>query len=97
VRDFEGREVIRPDRVDVRNGRFYEIRPNTPGAVQDMERQLPYRQAIMDQYVPLGGGRRWSGEVVTYDKETALRILQERFGMSAETARKVLEEYGFTF
>ncbi len=66
----------RLDRVDRANGKIYEIKPNTQSQVAAGRRQLKLYIEYMNKEQPLGGGRTWQGKVVTYNKETVVRLLK---------------------
>ncbi len=87
---------IRPDRVDWNQGVFYEIRPNNPGEIANMERQRIFREGVMNQEFPLSGGKQWRMQIVTYSKERALEVLME-MGHSKPNAIEILKTYGFQF
>jgi hypothetical protein len=90
-----GEGEIRIDRVDWKNGTIYEVRPANQREVAAMNKELPGRLRAMDREYPLGSGRRWQGRVVTYTKEKALQVLQEKYNYTREAAVEILRVYGF--
>jgi uncharacterized protein YukE len=66
---------VRLDRVDWRNGTFYEIKPNDPANVAAGSNQVGTYTDAMNRQFPLGNGRSWQGQVVTYDYESARTML----------------------
>lgn len=65
----------RIDRVDWQNGKLYEIKPDTPSQIKAGEAQIKLYKLYMDKYYPLSGGRKWQGEVVTYDRPAVIKLL----------------------
>jgi Domain of unknown function (DUF4157) len=84
------------DALDRKKGKFYEIRPEGKAA-NEMRRELPARRALMDNWDPLGPGRKWEAEVVTYTLEEALEAVMKRHNLDRAAAVKLLEQYGFKF
>jgi hypothetical protein len=70
-----GQPVGRPDRVDWKNGIFYEVKPKTAKRTAEGWEQVRRYIYYLNKMHPLGNGRSWQGRVVTYDYATARRIL----------------------
>jgi hypothetical protein len=66
---------VRLDRVDWNEGKIYEIKPNTPENIAAGQQQAALYEHYMNQEYPLGEGRSWQSQVVTYDYPTAKKIL----------------------
>ncbi|GGU56971.1 hypothetical protein GCM10010178_56680 [Lentzea flava] len=66
----------RLDRVDMANGVIYEIKPNTPSAIAEGQRQVAIYVLHMNEQYPRPGG--WSGRVVTYDPAAAAALLGQK-------------------
>jgi hypothetical protein len=68
---------VRLDRVDFANGKIYEIKPNTPSQIEEGGKQIRKYIHYMNEHYPLGGGRRWEADVVTYDKDVAAKVMRK--------------------
>jgi hypothetical protein len=66
---------VRLDRVDWNEGKIYEIKPNTPENIAAGQQQAALYEHYMNQEHPLGEGRSWQSQVVTYDYAAAKKIL----------------------
>ncbi len=90
-------DVLRADRVDVVNGIVYEIKPNTGNWPQRGAVQAQTYARRLDQLEPLGGGRRWRTQVITYDMEALERWLVRRGYLEpvpGRFERELLGEFG---
>jgi hypothetical protein len=58
-----------------------------------MKAQLPNRIKAMEEEF----GGKWDGEVVTYDKDKAIPMMEKKYGVSREKAIELLKLEGFTF
>lgn len=74
--ELPGQGEVRMDRVDFEEGVIYEIKPDTPSQVEAGEHQVASYVHYMNQERPLGPGRSWRGEVVTYNKARALAVMR---------------------
>jgi hypothetical protein len=66
----------RLDRVDWKNGVIYEVKPDTKGSVAAGKNQVKLYIEYMNREHPLGGTRKWTGKVVTYDRKAVIRLLK---------------------
>jgi hypothetical protein len=65
---------VRLDRVDFERGVYYEIKPNTPGSLQQGAEQIQKYAEYMNRNYPLPNGRQWAGRVVTYERQSAIAL-----------------------
>jgi hypothetical protein len=66
---------IRLDRVDFTKRKIYEIKPDTPSQIEAGKAQVEIYKGHMNKEYP--GATPWEGEVVTYDKESLIRVLKK--------------------
>ena len=78
----------RVDRIDIKAGKFYEIKPNTTASIAEGNKQLIKYKEYLDKAHPRPGG--WSGEVVTYNPATAKRIAKSMDTFLSASAASVL-------
>jgi hypothetical protein len=63
---------VRLDRVDFKEGVYYEIKPTTQTAAG--KDQIAKYAEYMNKNFPLPGGKKWIGRVVTYEKTEAVGL-----------------------
>lgn len=66
----------RIDRLDRTNGKFYEIKPDTPSEVKAGQNQVKIYEEYLNRHFPLNKGQKWEGKVVTYNRSTVVRLLK---------------------
>ncbi len=67
----------RVDRIDWKNRKVYEIKPDTKPQMEAGENQVKLYTHYLNEHFP--GDKKWTGEVVTYNK-TAVRALLKMWG-----------------
>jgi hypothetical protein len=75
--DLGDQGKVRLDRVDWKNRRIYEIKPDTPSQIIVGKNQVNNYVGHMNKEFPgATGSKQWEGEVVTYSRDALAEVLR---------------------